>query len=156
MLVFLVTAACLLADQWLKWWVSAHIRLGGFHPLIPSVLGLTNLHNSGAAWSMLEGKQWFFIIISILALIIIAICLYRSRGHRQTTICFSLILAGALGNFIDRLRFGYVVDMFQTLFVSFPIFNVADVCLTVGIIWLIIIVLREDTDHDQQQTHPSH
>lgn len=144
MLAALVTIIGLIADQWLKWWVSRHVALGGFHEFIPGVLGITNLHNSGAAWSILEGKQWFFILISILALIVIGICLYRTRRDRWMTVCFSLILAGTLGNFIDRLRFGYVVDMFQTMFISFPIFNIADACLTVGIIWLIIIILRED------------
>lgn len=146
MLAVLVTVVCLITDQWIKWWVSTHIALGAFKNFIPGLLGLTNLHNSGAAWSILEGKQWFFTLLSILALVIIGICLYRTRQRPWMTVCFSLILAGTLGNFIDRLRFGYVVDMFQTLFVSFPIFNVADACLTVGIIWLIIIILREDRD----------
>ena len=68
-------------------------------------------------------------------------------GHRHPILlCLSLILAGAIGNFIDRLLQGYVVDMFEFLPVNFPVFNIADMCLTIGVIMLIIIVLREDDE----------
>lgn len=131
-------------DQWLKIWVSTNIALNHSRGFIPGVMDLTNLHNYGAAWSMFQGQQGFFTVITVVVIAIVGYCFWRFRKRRLVMISFSLILAGAIGNFIDRLMQGYVVDMFELLPVNFPVFNVADGCLTVGVIMLIIIVLRED------------
>lgn len=150
-----IAIICLMVglDQVMKAYVSVHIASAGIQQLIPGVLGLTNLHNDGAAWSILEGQQWFFVVVSVIAIIILAVLLYRFRADRVLTIAFSLIMAGTIGNFIDRLRLHYVVDMFQTEFINFPVFNIADACLTIGVVIIVIKVLREDerdgdtTDH---------
>ena len=142
-LAILLIWGLVVIDQLIKFWVVSTIALGSSRVLIPKVLSLTNLRNDCSAWSMLEGKQTFFIIITVLAVIIIGYFLYRYRQNRAMLIGLSLIMAGALGNFIDRLWQGYVVDMFETLFINFPIFNFADSCLTVGVIWLIICIIRE-------------
>lgn len=142
-LAILIIIALIVIDQLIKAWVVSTIALGSSHVLIPGVLALTNLRNDGAAWSMLAGKQTFFIIITILAVIIIGYFLYRYRQNRAMLIGLSFIMAGAIGNFIDRLWQGYVVDMFETLFINFPIFNFADSCLTIGVVWLIICIIRE-------------
>jgi signal peptidase II len=131
-------------DQLVKHWVVTTISLGASKTVLPGVLTLTNLHNTGAAWSMLSGQQGFFVLITVVALAIIGYLMVRWRHQRALMIGLALILAGTLGNFIDRLAHGYVVDMFETLFVSFPVFNVADSCLTIGVIILIIAILRED------------
>ena len=131
-------------DQWVKVLVSTHFAEGSLHVLIPGVLGLTNLHNNGAAWSMLAGQQGFFAILTIVVLIVLGYLLWRYRKQRWLSIALSLMTAGAIGNFIDRMLQGYVVDMFQLLPINFPVFNVADSCLTIGVIILIILVLRED------------
>nr|WP_305069127.1 signal peptidase II [Limosilactobacillus kribbianus] len=131
-------------DQLVKHWVVATISLGASKTVLPGVLALTNLHNTGAAWSMLSGQQGFFVLITVAALAIIGYLMVRWRHQRSLMIGLTLILAGTLGNFIDRLAHGYVVDMFETLFVSFPVFNVADSCLTIGVLILIIAILRED------------
>ncbi|MGN1279068.1 MAG: signal peptidase II [Limosilactobacillus sp.] len=131
-------------DQLVKHWVTATIALGASHVTIPGVLALTNLHNSGAAWSMLQGQQWFFAIISVVAILIIGYLMIRWRHQLSLMLGLALILAGTLGNFIDRLVNGYVVDMFELLFINFPVFNVADSCLTIGVLILIIAILRED------------
>ena len=120
-LLLILALICL--DQWLKIWVSTNIALNHSQHFIPGIMDLTNLHNYGAAWSMFQGQQ-----------------------RHQILLCLSLILAGAIGNFIDRLLQGYVVDMFEFLPVNFPVFNIADMCLTIGVIMLIIIVLREDDE----------
>lgn len=93
---------------------------------------------------MLEGQQWFFIIITIVALVVIAWLMRYYRGRRWPEISLCLILAGTLGNFIDRLRLGYVVDMFELVPVNFPVFNFADSLLTIGVILLAIQILKED------------
>lgn len=140
----LIVVTLLVLDQLVKHLVSTSITLGASHVVIPHVLALTNLRNAGAAWSILQGQQWFFIVISVVAIVVIGYFMYRWRHQWPLLIGLSLILAGTLGNFIDRLMHGYVVDMFELLFVNFPIFNVADSCLTVGVFILVIAILRED------------
>lgn len=141
-LLFIVALVGL--DQFVKYWVSANIALGTSHGFIPGLMNLTNLHNDGAAWSILEGQQWFFYLITLAALVVLAYLMRQWRTNRWKMIALSLIMAGALGNFIDRVHQHYVVDMFELLPINFPVFNVADSCLTVGVIALIIIILKED------------
>lgn len=140
----LLTILFLLLDQLVKWAVSTHVAINHTLVLLPGVMGLTDLHNRGAAWSILEGQLWFFILITFVAIAIIITLMYRFRTHRAVMVCLSLILAGTLGNFIDRIRLGYVVDMFETLFINFPVFNVADCCLTIGVIALAWFIIKED------------
>jgi signal peptidase II len=141
-LLFIVALVGL--DQFVKYWVSANIALGTSHGFIPGLMNLTNLHNDGAAWSILEGQQWFFYLITLAAVVVLAYLMRQWRTNRWKMIALSLIMAGALGNFIDRVHQHYVVDMFELLPINFPVFNVADSCLTVGVIALIIIILKED------------
>lgn len=132
-------------DQVIKSAIVSHIALGASTTVVPGLLSLTNLHNNGAAWSILEGKMGFFYLISIVALGVMVYLLWRLRGHRLYEFGIVLMIAGTLGNFIDRVRIGYVVDMFQLDFINFPIFNFADTCLTVGVICILIGVLRDDS-----------
>ncbi|NDO57883.1 signal peptidase II [Lactobacillus reuteri] len=138
--IILILTIC---DQLLKSWVTSSIVLGGGKQLIPGIIELTNLRNSGAAWSIFEGQQTFFTIITIIAIIVIGYFIWQYRKNVSMIIGLALIMAGTIGNFIDRLRQGYVVDMFETTFINFPIFNIADMCLTIGVIWLIICILKE-------------
>ena len=138
--IILILTIC---DQLLKSWVASSIVLGGSKQLIPGIIELTNLRNSGAAWSIFEGQQTFFTIITIVAIIVIGYFIWQYRKNILMLIGLSLIMAGTIGNFIDRLRQGYDVDMFETTFINFPIFNIADMCLTIGVIWLIICILKE-------------
>ncbi|MCH5357286.1 signal peptidase II [Limosilactobacillus reuteri] len=138
--IILILTIC---DQLLKSWVASSIVLGGSKQLIPGIIELTNLRNSGAAWSIFEGQQTFFTIITIIAIIVIGYFIWQYRKNISMLIGLSFIMAGTIGNFIDRLRQGYVVDMFETTFINFPIFNIADMCLTIGVIWLIICILKE-------------
>jgi len=134
-------------DQWIKHAVVVNIALGGEHPLIPGFLSLTHLRNDGAAWSILQGQMWFFTVIAIVALGIMGYFFwqYRNQGeHWVEELGLALMMAGTLGNFIDRLTQGYVVDMFQLDFINFPIFNFADSCLTVGVILIAIGVFLAD------------
>ena len=138
------TAALVVGDQLVKHWVSATIALNSSQPVVPNLLAITNLRNDGAAWSILEGQQWFFTVVTLIALAVLAYLFYRWRRQPRLLWPLTLILAGAIGNFIDRLQTGYVVDMIELLFINFPVFNVADVCLTVGVAWLLVIFIREE------------
>lgn len=137
----------IVGDQIIKHAVVAHIALGGQVPLIPGVLSLTHLRNDGAAWSILQGQMWFFALISIVALAVMGWFFWQYRHQRDQwleELGLALMMAGTVGNFIDRLTNGYVVDMFQLDFINFPIFNFADSCLTVGVILIMIGVFLAD------------
>ncbi|MFD1428749.1 MULTISPECIES: signal peptidase II [Lacticaseibacillus] len=145
MLIYLILAVVLIAaDQLIKAWVVAHIALGATQPFIPGILSLTHIHNNGAAFSILEGKQWFFYIITVVALVVVAALWRDSKGAPWYRLGLTLIFAGAIGNFIDRVRLKYVVDMFQFDFMNFAISNFADWCLTVGVVIVVIYLLFFD------------
>ncbi|MCM1598741.1 signal peptidase II [Latilactobacillus sakei] len=151
MLLYIILGLLILVgDQLLKGWIVANVSYGVLHTVIPNILGLTYVQNDGAAWSMLAGQQWFFYIVTIIAVGVIGYLFYTSeRSEKLYRIGLTLMLAGALGNFIDRLHLKYVVDMFQLEFINFPIFNVADTALTCGVICVFIaILLKEKVTHD--------
>ncbi|MCX2454898.1 signal peptidase II [Lacticaseibacillus nasuensis] len=131
-------------DQLVKAWVVANLAIGQTVTLIPHVISLTHIQNTGAAFSILEGQQWVFYIITIIALVVVAVLWRDSRGHLLYRIGLTLIFAGAIGNFIDRIRQQYVTDMFQVDFMNFAIFNVADACLTIGVIAVVIHLIFFD------------
>ena len=133
-----VLAAVLVAlDQWLKWWIVSNIPysvpMGEPLPFIPYLLGLNYTRNTGAAWSILNEHTWLLTAVSaIMVLVILFVLIKKMVRHPFGVISLAVVLAGAIGNLIDRARLGYVVDMFETLFMDFPIFNVADICIVCG------------------------
>ena len=96
--------------------------------------------------------MWFFALITIIAVVVVITLMVKNRktGNHWFMIGLSLILAGAIGNFIDRMRLGYVVDMFQTDFINFPIFNVADVTLVCGVICILIYTILDEKDQKKK------
>lgn len=140
----IVAILILIADQGLKYWVTVNIPLDTGHvTLIPGVLELTNIHNNGAAFSMLEhAPHWIFIIFTLVFAAIAVFCLRRNVVHGKVgRWSVVLVLAGAVGNCIDRILSGYVVDMFNLLFVRFAVFNLADVFIVVAGITLCLHVI---------------
>ena len=136
----LLVAGIVAADQVTKALVVAHIPLGGHVDFLPGVLDFTYLRNTGAAFSSFEGMQWMFALIF---LVFTGALFYEYFRKKLPFSSFerwmiAAIYAGGLGNMIDRLRLGYVVDMIETLFVDFPVFNVADCFITCGCIALFI------------------
>lgn len=136
----LFAAAIVAADQLTKSLVLRHIPLHGHVDFIPGLLSLTYVRNTGAAFSSFEGAQWLFALIFLLFTVVI---IWEFSKKRWPFTDFErwlivAIYAGGIGNMIDRFRFGYVVDMIQTDFISFPVFNVADCFITCGCILLII------------------
>ncbi|MCD5028429.1 signal peptidase II [Enterococcus asini] len=146
MISYLIVAALLVVcDQLVKYWVVSNLSLGEAMNVIPNVFSLTYYQNSGAAWSILQGQMWFFAIVTFVAVPLCIWLLWKNRrGSKFYSLALGLVIAGALGNFIDRMRLGYVVDMFQTDFMNFPIFNVADMCLTIGVVMVFIYALFEE------------
>lgn len=144
--IFISILLLILLDQAVKGYVVKEIPLGGMRRFIPKVVSLTYLKNSGAAFSMLENQQWFFTIITLIAMGAAFVYLYRHiNGSIWLLLGLTLIISGGIGNFIDRLRQGFVVDMFHLDFMNFAIFNVADIYLTIGVGLLLIYLLREES-----------
>lgn len=139
----LIMLAVVILDQLVKYFVTVHVRLNTAIPVIPHVLSLANVRNYGAAWSMLMGQQTFFAVITIISLIILIYYFLKKYPNRLYSLSFALMIGGTIGNFIDRVRLGYVVDMFQLDFINFPIFNVADSALTVGVILLLLALFKD-------------
>lgn len=153
----IVAILILIADQGLKYWVTVNIALDTGHvTLIPGVLELTNIHNNGAAFSMLEhAPHWIFIIFTLVFAAIAVFCLRRNVVHGKVgRWSVVLVLAGAVGNCIDRILSGYVVDMFNFLFVRFAVFNLADIFIVVAGITLCLHVIFYRGDGSEDAAAP--
>lgn len=143
-----VTLVILLIDQITKFIIASTMRIGDSYEVIPHFLNITSHRNNGAAWGILSGKMIFFYIIT---LIILALLIYffikEAQFNLFLQIAISFLFAGALGNFIDRVINGEVVDFIDTNIFGydFPIFNVADSSLTIGVILVIIALLKDAT-----------
>ena len=131
------------ADQYTKYLTVANIALYEDVPFVPGLLQLTYVQNTGAAFSSFEGQQWLFaLIFAIFTVMIIREFFKKSMGF--TTFewwCIAAIYGGGLGNMIDRVRMGYVVDMIETTFMEFPVFNVADIFITCGCAALLVSLI---------------
>lgn len=169
MLYAIIAAIILIGDQWLKYWVTVNITLStGEAALIPGVVKLVNIHNSGAAFGFLSNAayaRWLFLGIAALFIIVIVVVLAKHLfKSRFANWCAVMALAGAVGNCIDRALYGYVVDMFKVEFMDFAVFNVADVFLVVAclafVIYLIVDLFRgkdddgEDDDDEDDDEKP--
>lgn len=138
-------AALIGLDQLVKWWTVETIALHEVKPFLPNIMSLTYLRNYGAAYSILQNQQWLFTIVTLVVMSVLTWYFVKNiKGSLLTLFSLSLMIAGGLGNFIDRLRLGYVVDMFHLDFINFPVFNVADICLTVGVGILFICLMKEE------------
>ncbi len=142
----LLAAGLIALDQWSKWWTVTNIGGAAFDgvafsgvwqseplPFIPKILGLNFATNTGGGWSIMAKHTWILIAVSILiSLVILYVLIRRKVRHPFGVISLVAVWAGAVGNLIDRIRLGYVVDMFEVLFMNYPIFNVADICVVCG------------------------
>ena len=136
----LFIAGIVAADQITKFLTVANIALYEDVPFIPGLLQLTYIQNTGAAFSSFEGQQWLFALIFLIFTGLI-LWEYYKKTMKFTTLewwCIAAIYGGGLGNMIDRVRLGYVVDMIETTFMEFPVFNVADCFITCGTIVLMV------------------
>ena len=146
MLLYLILSILfVIADQVVKMWIVNNFSLHEGMEFIKGIVSILYVRNTGAAWGMFEGKMFFFYLITVVAVGTLLYLMFKEKGKSKLLLtAYSLILAGAVGNFIDRIRLGYVVDMFKFEFIDFPIFNVADICLTIGVIFLFYYVIFKE------------
>lgn len=143
MLYLLIAAACCAADQLFKYWVVSHIPLEGYVELIPGVLGLTHIRNTGMAFSMLSGHTWVLAVVSGAVAALLVWLLFKGRFTGWEKLGLALVLGGDVGNLIDRAFLGYVVDMLNPEFVRFAVFNLADSFIDVGaVLFCLLYILR--------------
>ncbi len=134
MLYLIAVVLLVMLDQVVKLLIRSMLTLGESVGFIPYVLNLTYVQNTGAAFSSLEGKTFFLGLVSAaVSLFLIYMLAKPVVRHPAGRWIVTLVLAGAVGNMIDRLCFGYVTDMFQTVFMNFAVFNVADIYVVVGV-----------------------
>lgn len=143
----LLAAAVFVADQWTKQWILDHYQHGDA-TVVTSFFNIVRAHNPGAAFSFLAGasgwQRWFFTAIGVGAAVFIVWLLRAHAGQRLFSFALTLILGGAIGNVVDRLQHGYVVDFLDFHWAGwhFPAFNIADSGITVGAVLLILDELR--------------
>ncbi|MCC5895871.1 MAG: signal peptidase II [Alkalibacterium sp.] len=153
MLLFYMIAVIIVGiDQLTKYLTVQTIPLHDTLEWIPNVVSFTHHRNTGAAWSILEGQMLFFYIITV---VIVGVIIYYLHTYGKQDKLFglslSLILGGAIGNFIDRLFLQYVVDMVRLEFINFPIFNVADMALSIGVTLMIIYLIMDEYKNYKQK-----
>lgn len=146
MIIYYIIAMILIGlDQLSKYLTVQEIALGEVVHVIPDVLSLTYIRNSGAAWSILEDQMIFFYVITVV--VVSALIYFLHTEGKKSPIAstgIAFIMGGAIGNFIDRLHLKYVIDMIRLEFINFPIFNVADMALTIGVIILIGYIVYDE------------
>lgn len=146
MMYYLIALVVIAIDQFTKWLIVKNMELGESIPIIDNVLYITSHRNTGAAWGMLKGQMWFFYIITVI--FVIGVIYYIQKYGKQDRflgLSLALILGGAIGNFIDRVWRKEVVDFIHTYIFSynFPVFNIADSALCVGVALIMIQTLLE-------------
>ncbi len=148
----LVALAVVVLDRLMKWWIvrsipgemvnGSWVRTGENIPLLPGVIHLTQVHNYGAAFSILENRRWQLLVASVLLMAVVIWALFSGRvKHPAGRWALGLVLGGAVGNAIDRAALGYVVDMFEVEFMDYAVFNVADIFIVCGAILFCLYIL---------------
>jgi len=138
----LLIAVLIGLDQWTKWFFLVNKDNFKDFEIIKGFFYLTYVENRGAAFGILQNFRWFFIILTVIALAVM-VWYFIKNQNKMLRLSLSFIMAGAVGNFIDRLFRGFVVDFFDfyPFGYNFPVFNVADICVNIGVFFLLIYVL---------------
>jgi signal peptidase II len=146
MIYYVIALFVIAIDQISKWLIVKNMELGTSIPIIDNVLYITSHRNRGAAWGILENKMWFFYIITVVFVVFIVFYMKKyAKTDKLLGISLSLILGGAIGNFIDRVFRQEVVDFIHVYIFSYnyPVFNIADSALCIGVVLIIIQTLLE-------------
>lgn len=131
-------------DQLTKFIITGNFSLYETKPVIEDVFAITYIQNTGVAWGMFKGKRVIFLVLTFIALLFafrIYYNVYDKKKYIPIRICLILLISGALGNMLDRIRLGYVVDFFSFELINFPVFNVADIMVVVSIFLLFFLLL---------------
>ena len=148
--IFLFSMLFVFIDQIIKYLISSNVSLHESINVIPNFLYITHVNNDGAAFSMLSGGRWLFVAIGVISLILlIRFILLDTKISKFDCLSYSLVLSGIVGNLIDRVVYGFVIDYidFNVFGYDMAIFNFADMCIVVGVLMIIfILIIKGDSD----------
>ncbi|MBS4211918.1 MULTISPECIES: signal peptidase II [Neobacillus] len=147
MYYYLIALFVIVLDQITKWLIEKNMYIGESIPIIDKFLYITSHRNRGAAWGILQGQMWLFYVITVIVIIAIMYYLYKAaKGKWLLGVSLAFMLGGAIGNFIDRVVRKEVVDFIHTFIFgyNFPVFNIADSALVIGVGLLMIQMLLEE------------
>lgn len=147
MFYYLIALLVIALDQLTKWMIVKKMEYGESIEIIENLLYITSHRNRGAAWGILQGQMWFFYIITIAVIIGVVYYIQKmAKNSRLLGVSLGLMLGGAIGNFIDRVARQEVVDFVHTYIFSysFPVFNIADAALSIGVVLLVIHMFLEE------------
>ena len=155
----LVLFLCVAADQAMKYYVVTHLALYESAPLMPGLVELLYIRNTGGGFSILTGHTWVLAGVTAVLMAGIAVLLVKKVfPHPLAMWTLTVILGGGLGNLIDRVRLGYVVDMFNFQFMNYPVFNVADILVVCGVIgfafYYLLLYGKNTKETDHGTDHP--
>lgn len=147
MLWIIIGLAAIVTDRLSKYYVSQNLRVGQGIPVITDIFHITYQRNTGAAFSILEGHTKLLAVFTLIILTAFIIYMFVKKPESKLLkLSAALITGGALGNLIDRIRLGYVIDFFDFCFINFPVFNIADCCVVVGAGLMCIYILKHTGD----------
>lgn len=149
LLSLLGAAVLVVLDQLIKHWATAALLPVGSMDVLPGVVELRYCLNDGMAFSMLAGKQGLLIGVTSVMLVAVLVMLFVRKMPLAERIAWTLVLGGGVGNLIDRVLNGVVVDYINVLFMHFAIFNFADICVCVGVGLLMLVLLLDSTKKDE-------
>ena len=145
LLYILIIAFVIAADQFTKVWASSALTEIATMPVIEDVLHFTYVENRGAAFGMLADHRWIFMVLSVIGIAALTFWMLTDKSLTRTMkIILAMIIGGGIGNMIDRIRLGYVVDFIDCRFIDFYVFNVADSFVTVGCILFVLLLAYEE------------
>lgn len=152
-LAVITAVAALVLDQFTKYYISNNFVMAETKPLIPHVLGITYVYNTGGAWGMLKDQTWLLLSVTIVIMLVcIALLLKFGVKNKLMFWAITLILSGGVGNMIDRIfRGGRVIDFFDLLFMEYPVFNVADCAIVIGAGMLLLYFLIDMIKESKQK-----
>lgn len=146
-LISIIGLIVIIVDQIIKIAITKMIPLYLSKEVVPDFFYITHVHNEGAAWSILSGNTFFLIIISLIILFVIYFFYIKNKYlNKEEIIIYGLLIGGIIGNLVDRFIYGYVIDYLEFIIFNYhyPVFNLADICIVVSIILLVIYSIRED------------
>ncbi|OLS42034.1 signal peptidase II [Bacillus sp. MRMR6] len=149
MFYYLIALFIILIDQVTKWLIVTKMHLGESIPVINDILYITSHRNRGAAWGILQGQMWLFYVITVIVIVAIVYYIQKETKNKWLLgVSLAFMLGGAIGNFIDRLFRKEVVDFIHSYIFgyNFPVFNIADSALVIGVVLLMIQMLRDEKE----------
>jgi len=150
MIYAIIAAIIVIGDQIFKYWIVDAIELGGSMPSFPGIMHLTYVKNTGGAFSILNEHTWLLTVISLIMIAAIIIFMFKGKLNKPCLVTAAMVLGGAVGNIIDRIVLGYVIDMFEVDFTDYAVFNIADCFVVVGVILFCIFYLIQVIKEERQ------